>query len=233
MTVAVCDDSRYAPLIVAELKELAAEAEIELSVDAFKGYSYLLAAMKTRKYDLLVLETSIRGASGIDFARNLRLSKCDADIIFVSSTDEYALAAYSVFPIGYILKPFQRRRMRPPFKKAAEKYSQKPTIILRDVNGSKVTVSIEDLLYIEVIGNELYVHSRAEIAKCIGSLSETHQSLPQKQFYRSHRSFIVNLGRVRHVEKYQFTMDNGDLVTVAKNRYAEAKKVWRDYLQRS
>ena len=64
---------------------------------------------------------------------------------------------------------------------------------------------------------------------CVGSLREACEKLPQSRFYRSHRSFIVNLGRVKRIERYQFTMDNGDAVAVAKNRYAEAKKAWRTY----
>ena len=225
MTVAVCDDSMYAPLIVNEIKELSSELEVETTVELYKSYDYLKTAMKTKSYDLLVLETSLRGVSGIDFARNLRLSRCEADIIFVSTTDEYALSAYGAFPIGYILKPFQRKRLRAPFRRAAEKYIKKPTIILRDLNGVKVTVAVDELLYIEVIGNELDIHTRTVQTKCVGSLAETYLALPQKQFYRSHRSFIVNMNYVVRAAKYYFVMDNGDKVTIAKNRYAEAKEM--------
>ena len=230
MTVAVCDDSRYASFIADELKLLAEEAEMEISVDVFRGYSYLQSAMKTKQYDLLILETLIRGVSGIDFARNLRLSHFESDIIFVSASAEHALAAYSVFPIGYILKPFQRKRLRAPFRHAAEKYIKKPTLILSGMNGEKITVSVDDLLYIEVIGNELDIHCRTGVSKCIGSLSETYVNLPQKQFYRSHRSFIVNLNYVVRAAKYYFVMDNGDKVTIAKNRYAEAKGILTDFV---
>ncbi len=225
MTVAVCDDSVFAQLIVNEIKELASESEIEVTVELFRSFAHLTAAQKTKSYDLLLLETSLRGVSGIDFARNLRLSRCEADIIFISSTDEHALAAYGAFPIGYVLKPCRRNRLRAPFRRAAEKFAKKPTIILKDLNGVKITVQIDELLYIEVIGNELELHTRTGMVKCIGSLAETHLSLPQKQFYRSHRSFIVNMNYVVRAAKYYFLMDNGDKVTIAKNRYAEAKEI--------
>jgi DNA-binding LytR/AlgR family response regulator len=230
MTVAVCDDSRYAVFFAEELKLLASEADIEISVDIFKSYSHLQAAMKSKKYDLLLLETVIRGISGIDFARNLRLSRCEADIIFVSAGAEHALAAYSAFPIGYILKPFQRKRLRAPFRRAAEKYVKKPTLILRGMNGEKLTADVDELLYIEVIGNELDIHCRTGVFKCVGSLAETYINLPQKQFYRSHRSYIVNLNYVVRAAKYYFVMDNGDKVTIAKNRYAEAKGILADFV---
>ena len=224
MKIAVCDDSIYAPLIVSELRELASENELEVTVELYKSYLHLQNAMKTQTFDLLVLETMLRGVSGIEFARNLRLSRVESEIIFVSATDEFALAAYSAFPIGYLVKPFQRKKLRAPFRRAAEKYIRKPTIILRDLDGVKITVPIDELLYIEVIGNELDVHTRTFRAKCVGSLAETYLSLPQKQFYHSHRSFIVNMNYIVRAAKYHFVMENGDKVAIAKNRYAEAKE---------
>jgi DNA-binding LytR/AlgR family response regulator len=61
------------------------------------------------------------------------------------------------------------------------------------------------------------------VITCVGSLTEVLRQLPESEFYRSHRSYIVNLGFVTKMSKYAFTMQNGDKVTIAKNRYAEAK----------
>ena len=230
MRVAVWDDSLYAQTIVKEIKALAEEFEIELKCELFRSFLQLKNAMKSESYDLLVLECSVRGADGIEFARNLRLSRCEADIIFVSESADRALAAYGAFPIGYILKPFQRKKLRAPFRRAAEKFIKKPTIILRDLGGVKHALFVDELLYIEVIGNELDVHTRTSRVKCVGSLAETYLSLPQKQFYRSHRSFIVNMNYIVRAAKYYFVMENGDKVTIAKNRYAEAKEMLASFV---
>jgi DNA-binding LytR/AlgR family response regulator len=53
--------------------------------------------------------------------------------------------------------------------------------------------------------------------------------LPEKRFYRAHRSYVVNLDCVVGAEKYHFIMCNGDKVSIAKNRYAEAKKAYSEY----
>ena len=230
MRVAVCDDSMYAPTIIKEIRALAEELEVEVKCELFKSFLQLKNAMKSESFDLLVLECYIKGTDGVEFARNLRLSKCEADIIFVSDTAECALAAYGAFPVGYLLKPFQRKKLRPAFRRVAAKFVKKPTLILRDIGGVKHAVSIDELLYIEVIGNELDVHTRTGQVKCVGSLAETYLSLPQKQFYRSHRSFIVNMNYIVRAAKYYFVMVNGDKVTIAKNRYAEAKEMLSSFV---
>ena len=111
-----------------------------------------------------------------------------------------------------------------------DKCTRKPSISLRNANGGKVNVNIEDIMYIEVFRTELDVHCKNGILICTGSLVETYGVLPTRQFYRSHRSFIVNLQHVVQINRYQFTMSNGDKVTIAKNRYTEAKAAFDDFV---
>ena len=65
----------------------------------------------------------------------------------------------------------------------------------------------------------------------IGSLSAVSDALPQKLFYRAHRNFIVNLQYVEKIGHYYFEMQNGDRVTVAKNRYTEARAVFEAHFE--
>ena len=231
MYVAICDDARlYTARLELQLKELADEAGIEIETDTFRSVLQLQSAMKEKKYDLLILETSIRGVNGVDFARSLRLQRIDCDIIFMSLTAEAALAAYSVFPIGYVLKPTVKRKLRAPFRRAAEKHMKKKNIIFNCTDGGRVTVAVDDILYVEVIGIELSVCCRQGNFKCNGSLTETAEKLPSGQFYRSHRSYIVNMNCIVRAAKYYFVLDNGAKVTIAKNRYAEAKQMLADFI---
>ena len=231
MRIAICDDARlYTARLEVQLKELAAESDIEIETDTFRSALQLQAAMKEKKYDLLILETSIRGVNGIDFARSLRLQKNDCEIIFVSLTAEAALAAYSVFPIGYLLKPTVKRKLRAPFRRAAEKQMKRKSIIFHCTDGGRVSPAVDDILYVEVIGIELSVCTRLGTFKCNGSLTETIEKLPAGQFYRSHRSYLVNMNCIVRAAKYYFLLDNGEKVTIAKNRYAEAKQMLADFV---
>ena len=121
MNIAICDDSRFNTVpLEEELKELALESGIEITVDVFKSYAHLVTSMKEKKYDLLLLQVSLRGVSGIEFARGLRQQHNEADIIFLSENADSALAAYAAFPIGYILTPPMKRRLRAPFRRASD-----------------------------------------------------------------------------------------------------------------
>ena len=231
LAIAICDDSRvFTVPLTEQLKEIAAEAEAEISVDVYKSYDHLAAAMKEKQFGLFILETSLRGVNGIEFSKTLRRQRNEADIIFVSNTADQALAAYSVFPVGYVLKNTSKKKMRVPFRRVLEKYTGKKQLLLTEPDGVRRTVFVDELLYIEVIGEELFLHYYNDIVKCRGnSLADVYEKLPQKRFYRAHRSYVVNLDFVTKSEKYHFIMSNGDKVSVAKNRYTEAKKIIADY----
>ena len=228
--IAICDDMQSQASELADLlRHLAGELPSqEVVIDIFRGFKPLQKAMSECAYQLLFLETRVGGISGIDFVRRLRLTDEEIDVVFCSNEADSALAAYSVFPTGYLLKPVDRKKLRDVFRRVADKYRQKPSIVLKGIDGGEKLISVDDILYIEVFGVELDVHCKSGVVLCAGTLVETGNLLTSKDFYRSHRSFIVNLRYAVAIERCQFKMINGDTVAVAKNRYAEVKAAFEE-----
>ena len=230
--IAICDKTpALADDAVKLIRSCLAGGGAGIQIECFATLSELKRAVlrESGKYRLLVLETEVRDEDGIETARLLREKGCLADIVFRTDDDTRALEAFSVYPIGYILKTCAESELCRAVAFIADRNAKKPSIILKGDDGRKNGFRVDDIIYIEVFRTELEVHSTEGKTNCVGSLREVSEKLPSGRFYRSHRSFIVNLARVKRVEKYQFVMDNGDVVSVAKNRYAEAKKAWRDF----
>lgn len=231
MRIAVCNggtaDCRF-PL-ENELLALAAELGTDAEVTVFPCFSPLRAAIGQESFDLLLLGTTVAGESGIEFARELRLADNCCDIIFVTDSTDYALAAYSVFPIGYILCPVTKKKLRPAFRYAARRLLSRRTLVLRTQNGERISVPVDSIVYIEVSGTDLLLHCGSRKYSATSALSDVCAHLPAAEFYRSHRSFVVNMSRVVRLSEYFFEMDTGEKVSVAKNRYAEAKQVLKAF----
>lgn len=229
--IAICDDMQpHAAELAKMLTSLAMEIPMECEVEVFRSFKALQKAMSENVYRLLFLETRLGGISGIDFARRLRMIDEEIDIVFCSSESDSALAAYTVYPVGYVTKPVERKKIREVFRHVADRYRQKPSIVLRGIDGGERVICVDDILYIEVFGAELEVHCKRDVVHCSGTLIETGSLLSSKDFYRCHRSYIVNLRYTTGVERYQFRMVTGDTVAVAKNRYAEVKAAFEEYV---
>jgi DNA-binding LytR/AlgR family response regulator len=229
LRIAICDETPQETEQLA--KTLRAYAAEELAIECFATLTKLKKATNgdINRYRLLILGTTVAEEDGIAAAKALRKMGCTSELIFYSAETERTAEAYAAFPTCFLPKPSPRNRICEVISFIAARYGQKTSIILNGGDGRRNGFCTDDIIYIEVFRTELDVHTAAGATKCIGSLSETCEKLPEGRFYRAHRSFIVNLARVKSLEKYQFTMDNGDEVTVAKNRYAEAKAAWRDF----
>ena len=231
LRIAICDDTPlYAGELAAQLYEIAEEMSVEVAVDTFRSYGALGQAHETKPYEVIFLEIALRDGDGIEFAEQLRGVDIDTDLVFYSSSSARAWEAYTVFPTGYLLKPPQKRRVRHVLEFIVTRRGQKKILLLRTPQGGRAAIPLEDILYVEVLGNELSVHTVKETVLCLGSLTETFRDVSERQFYRCHRSFMVNMRAVRSLHHYYFLMDNGEEVTVAKNRYAQAKEILNDFL---
>lgn len=231
MRVAICDSNGlHAELLADELQALAAECDVEVITQLFPNYASLEDGMGKMSVDLMIVEAEMDGNSGIELVSRLRRGRrTPFDVIFVSADSSLALAAYAAFPIGFLLKPVSRARLRPVFRHAIAGFSTAKPLLCRAPNGERLMIHADDIVYVEVTGTDLVFHCLQGELHATGALSEICTHLPVGDFYRSHRSFVVNLNYVVRSSEYFFTMSTGEHVSIAKNRYAEAKHVLADF----
>lgn len=230
--IAVCDSNvADAQELVNKVQHLAAELHFECTVESFRTARALAEAVRARSYRLVLLETEIGGTNGIELAKRIRFHDGETEFIFVTSHAEYALAAYAVYPVAYILKGVTMQKLYEPFLRAARREKKElPRLLVDTADGGKTIVTRDDILYVEVFGNDLVFHCKGETVEGIGSLTGVMERLSSDGFYRSHRNFIVNLRYVQRIGRFFFVMQNGEKVSVAKNRYTEARGVFESYL---
>lgn len=229
--IAICDSNvADGQELLNKVNQLVAELGLDVCVDNFRSARALYEAARERAYKLILLETEIGGKSGVDLARHIRFHDKETEFIFVTAKEEYALAAYSVFPAGYILKSVTRARLYEPFLHVFRAHKGK-SFLFRTADGGEIGITPEELLYVEVFGTELVFHCKRENVRATGSLASVTELLPSASFYRSHRNFIVNLAYVQKIERYYFGMQNGEKVAVAKNRFTEARAIFERYKQ--
>ena len=231
LRIAICDDTPlYAGELAAQLYEIAEELGLGIEVDTHRSYAALGDAHMSHPYEVIFLEVALSDGDGIDFAEQLRAEDIETDLIFYSSSSARALEAYRVFPTGYLLKPPRKNAVRHVLEFVCDRRHMKPTLMLRTPGGGRAAIRLDDIRYVEVMGNELSIHTDRETVKCLGALTEAFRGVSERQFYRCHRSFLVNMRAVRSLQRYAFVLKDGEEVAVAKNRYAQAKEILNEFL---
>ncbi|MCR8658646.1 response regulator [Paenibacillus endoradicis] len=120
MKVVIVDDE---PIMLLTMKRMLSSVEgIEL-VGSFQNAAEVHAFIAKHDVDLVFLDIQIANDDGIELARHLRLTLTDIDIVFTTSHSDYAIEAYDVYPLDYMVKPISRQRLLQTINRAVDRHS--------------------------------------------------------------------------------------------------------------
>ena len=198
------------PLALEVVKSHASKVPfLELSAvftDAFKALEY----MQREKVDLIFLDIKMPDISGIDFFSSLSKKPL---VIFTTAYSEHAVTSFELDAVDYLLKPFSLSRFIKSCNKANELYtfrtSTEPSDFLFVKDGyDQLKINYDEILFLEAAGN--YVTFTLQDRKILtrSTFQETLNLLPSDKFVRTHRSYIVAVGKIDKVERHQVTIKN-------------------------
>lgn len=206
----------------------------EYRIDRFRSAEELLERIAKKEYapDLLLLDIFMSGKSGIEAAVELRKQECKTFIVFLTTSKEYALEAYGVDALQYLVKPLEKERffhamdiVLKQMKKAGE-----DQIMIKVAGGGIRQMKPDDIVYCESQKNYQMLYLNSEECRVRMTARELWEMLePFAQFSRCGRSYILNLNHVMSVEREEILMDNECRIYIPRNVSAEFKKVYFSY----
>ena len=212
MNVMIVDDEELARKLIREM--LAAHPDIEVAAECANGFEAVKAAAQS-KPDLMFLDVQMPKLDGFEV---LELIGPGVKTIFVTAYDQYALRAFEVHAVDYLLKPFNRERFDAALERARaamdtpspapaelaaaarpQKYLER--LVVKD--GSRVhIIPTARLDYVEAQDDYVSLVSQGKAYLKQQTIAGLEESLDPRQFVRIHRSYIVNLDRVIKMEPY-------------------------------
>lgn len=212
--IAICDDlTEERKKIRLSLKNGLAACDVSAEFMEYDSGSALLSAWENGDLDvnLIFLDIYMPELDGVEAARRLRNMGCRTDIIFLTTTPDFAIEGYEVEAAGYLLKPLEEEKLQQMFERLFQRENS-PMLTLRQGN-SVFTIVTSEIVYIESNRNLLTIHTIKETIPYYGRLNEMASRLPEKQFLRCHQSFLVNMDRIYAAED-DFRMETGEIVPI-------------------
>jgi len=219
--------------------------EIDLIGECSDGFTGL-KAINDSKPDLIFLDIQMPKLTGFEL---LELLDEMPEVIFTTAYDEYALKAFELNAVDYLMKPFSRQRLRQAVDKVIERFKLKtpahdnisklvehlhekarPLERIVVKSGSKIQViPVDSIEQIEAQDDYVMIHSPAGRFMKKETMSSMEQNLPEDKFLRIHRSHIVNINQIQRIEQYGkesylLILKNGNQVSVSKSRIKDLKR---------
>ena len=161
--------------------------------DAYQVYN----SLREKTVDLMFLDIEMPQLTGIDLIRSLPKTP---KVIFTTAYKDYAVDAFELHALDYLLKPFSFER----FLSAIERYNEStaappeslPTHLTIFVNRQRIPVPLAEILYIQSLGNYVKVITEKKTFITYTSIKSILEKLHSAQFQQIHKSYIVSLSKI-------------------------------------
>lgn len=234
MNVIIVDDEKNARLA---LKGILEEHFPEVTLlDECKDIPEAVKSIRKHQPDLVFLDISMPGYSGLELFKFFDDEELNFKVVFVTAYQEYALNAFELSAVDYILKPVRMEALKKALRKL--EYHQLmnikvlqshlepslPQKVALQTGDGLIFLKLDDIIYLKADGS--YTHfitldkKKIIVSKKIADFERLEQMGP---FMRIHRSHVVNLNRIQKIMKQDggvVVMDNGDWLSISSEKKA-------------
>jgi len=189
------------------LKQLVSQVQtLELVAECTDAME-ALQAFNSKQVDLLLLDIEMPDMSGLDLIKKLGNKR--PLIIFTTAKKDYAVEAFELNVVDYLVKPISLPRFTQAIEKAQEavesnreevKVEEQGFVFVKD-NGVLKRISIDDILFLEAMGDYVKVHTAQKFHVVHATLKSIEEKLPLSKFVRVHRSYIVAINKIDYIQE--------------------------------
>ncbi|MGG2025236.1 LytTR family transcriptional regulator DNA-binding domain-containing protein [Gottfriedia sp. S16(2024)] len=237
----IVDDEPLARDELAYLLKRSKEVEIVGETDSIRS---TLELLQIQEVDVVFLDIQLADESGLELAQKLQDLTHQPAIVFATAFDEYALNAFDLHAIDYILKPFDEIRIQKTIEKLA-KLSMKPikTEVKKNpplLKQDKLAISVDERILLITFEEIIYIFTQEGKTSVVTDkmtyrlnepLINLERKLQNTSFTRVHRSYIVNLDKIIEIQPwfnstYNLIMYDGEKVPVSRTYTKELKQLF-------
>ena len=229
MLVAICDDEMiFREELRSVLVTYKAERRLHIDIYLYSSGEALLSTSKA--FDMVFLDYQMPGMDGMEVARELRRRNLTCSIVFVTSYPEFVFEAFEVQPYRFLCKPVAAEQIETLMTGFIREQKRLAPITVM-VDGEQVVIQSKDILYVEGDGKYCIIRTMKETYNSSKTLAQVHALLPQHCFYRSHKSFVLNLYSIHSFEQGVVKLTNGEIARIGRSKIPEFKRVYRQFIK--
>ena len=205
MKIAIIDDERPAR---SELRYLLSQVLPEAEIFEADGVKTADALMKEHIFQAIFLDINLGEVSGTVLASAIKEHQKKAAIVFVTAYQEYAVKAFELGAVDYILKPYDFDRIKKTLKRLEEQgyfAEEKETEKYEELDKLRL-IDYRDIIYIEYNQRNSLIHTADNVYTENYTMTALTEKLEKKNFFRIHKSYLVNL---QYMEELVPNLSNG------------------------
>lgn len=230
--IAICDDNIVeCTRLSQKIQKMLSAREIEaVMMDFYSGQA--LSAYR-QNFDILFLDIKMAVMDGLETAKILKERGQEFILIFITSAEEYVYDAFDLEAFQYLVKPVNDEKLeRVLFAAVNKRRKSKENFLIFSRNRQVSKVNLDDVLYFEITGRITRIHFKDRCADYYEKISDLERKLSALDFFRCHKSYLVNLNFVREFTKTEIIMENGERLLLSRRRSQDFSRAFLSCLKR-
>lgn len=233
MQIAICDDIPKELKIIRTALDTYSEAHpaYHFDVDEYSTAADVLHVVeKGKTYDIALLDICMPGILGTDAAETMLAKSPEMGVVFLTTSDEYAVAAFALNAAHYLLKPFSQEQFNEALDRALEKRKGQDYLELACVDGMH-RVRVSEIITIESQGHYLLFHlTGGGILRQRGKLAEMYEEIQKySEFIKVGASYVVNLIFVHSISRNRIEMQGAAPIPIPRRSSEEVQRVYMEF----
>lgn len=226
--IAICDDCEKDRSFLRESLLNYVKGDQKLfEIEEFESGEALLRD-NVNKYDLIFLDIYMAGMTGMDAAEELKKRKVKAELVFCSTSSEFAAESYEVNALYYLVKPYEKEKLFHVMDRFMASFPQLHSIQVK-VGRDLAEVFLQDIVYVEANNKKCIIHTKCGDIEASITMSELGELLKEPEFVRPIRYAIVSMKEVVAVPTDVMKLSCGEEIPVSRGKRQNIKKAFAEY----
>lgn len=217
---------------------LETDDKIEL-INEFENPIEVLSFLEENPVDVIFMDINIPTINGLNLSKIITKMYPKIKIVFITAYKDYAVEAFEIKAFDYILKPFSKNRIKNLLKslhtdidKEANNKNKNLKKITLNIDDKLYVISVNDIDFIEASEKETYIFSNQKKYVSKIKISKWEEILKEYNFYRCHRSYIINLDKIIEIEQWLNSSwiikikNYSNFIPVSRNNIKELKNLF-------
>ncbi|WP_295154920.1 LytTR family DNA-binding domain-containing protein [uncultured Ruminococcus sp.] len=233
MKIAVCDDEKvYRDEIIELLNIYSAENNIILDITEFEDGVKLVSSKTV--FDMIFLDHQMNDLNGLDTIKSIRQKNIETKVVFVSSYSEIVFDSMKYNAFRFIVKPVSRDKLFEAMDSALEMLNNERRLIVKDEEyNESIVVYEKEVIYAQADNVYTYIITDKGSYRYPYNLSALEEELDSGGFFRTNRSYIVNLEHINSYDKTGIILSNGHKAVISRGKYKEFNNCYLNYIKKS
>ena len=232
MRIVICDDEQIITQKITQLiYEYYDSKKLKKTPDivCYNNCEDLLT--DNQNIDMLFLDIEMPKFNGIYIGKKIKEKAPYTIIIIITSYSEYLDDAMDFNVFRYLSKPIDKERFFLNFKNAIKHYQTISSRTLINTKECSIAIPISSIILIEALQKKVYIYTEDATYESTDTIKYWLQNLPEKSFFQTHRSFIVNFYHVVSFNNTTITLTNKRTAYLARRKHSDFKQAFSLFLE--